>query len=404
MDLLPLLFGLVVGFLTSYTDIRTGFIFDNHVSVFLPLIERVFGLEEDGEPLPLSKWLEKIPVPAVEFGIIYYAYVGLKEGSLLVAVSGVAGFLVGLLLGLFLFYVGAWASGDAVVLAAFSALLPLPPDSARVVPPYYFGLPLYPVTILLNSIISVFPFILLYSIGIALVRGYWNELKDIFVRNSLKVFELSLWIFAGAWLWAEFCRITGLRLNGLVSWLVVLLLIMVLGKFRKAGDALGILTLAYSTYLSVSTIVPFLKLLAVLYLFKVLVAVVGFLRRKVLIEEVRVEDLREWDILGEVIYEEDGLIGRDRTEVTERLKKDLISGDVSILRPSYGKIIASPTAEGLTKEQIEELKRLVENGKLENRFLRKKSMPFAPAIFIGFLISYFFGDMFWWLELKIMGL
>jgi len=67
-------------------------------------------------------------------------------------------------------------------------------------------------------------------------------------------------------------------------------------------------------------------------------------------------------------------------------------------------VIASSSAEGLSRRQIEELKRLVKEGKLENRFLRKKSMPFAPALFLGFLISYFWGDIFWWIQLKIAGM
>jgi preflagellin peptidase FlaK len=404
MEDIPLLLGLVVGFLTSYTDIKTGFIFDNHVSALLPLIERTLGVsDEDGE-LPLPRWMEKVPIPAIELGVLYYAYLGIEKGDPLLALSGLVGLLVGLFLGLFLFYIGAWASGDAVVLATFSALLPFPPESARFVAPYYSSLPLYPIAILFNSIISVFPFILAYSIGVAVWRGHWAELKEIFVKNSLKVLEVSLWIFAAAWLWAEFMSITGLKLGGLVSWIVVFFLVALLGKVRVLGDAAGVVALAYSLYTSSSIIWAFLKLLTVLYLFKVLIAVVNFLRREVLVEEVPVEELREWDILGEVIHEKDGTILRDRTEWTARFRKALTSGNPSLLRPNYGNVIASPTAEGLTREQIERLKKLVEEGKLENRFLRKKAMPFAPAIFLGFLISYFWGDIFWWLELKVMGL
>ncbi|WP_367884958.1 A24 family peptidase C-terminal domain-containing protein [Thermococcus sp. JCM 11816] len=108
-------------------------------------------------------------------------------------------------------------------------------------------------------------------------------------------------------------------------------------------------------------------------------------------EEVPVEELHEWDILGETIHELNGEVKREREGTIERFKRALSTWDFSEIRPKVGRVVASPTAEGLTKEQIEELKKLVEEGKLENRFLRKKAMPFAPAIFLGFLISYFWG-------------
>jgi preflagellin peptidase FlaK len=184
-----------------------------------------------------------------------------------------------------------------------------------------------------------------------------------------------------------------------------MVLIFVLGELGRAGDVIGLAGTLYLAYLD-----PFgawemaFRTFAVLYIIKVFFGLVKFMRREVLMEEVPVEELKEWDILGETVFEKDGKIGRDRTDPFERLKVAVFRADPSLLKPDYGRVIASPSAEGLTKEQIEELKRLVEEGKLENRFLRKKAMPFAPAIFLGFLISYFIGDLFWLLELKLMGL
>ncbi|WP_456420839.1 A24 family peptidase C-terminal domain-containing protein [Thermococcus sp.] len=405
MEVVPFLAGLVMGLATSYTDLKTGFIFDNHVSVLLALIGKLLGWEEGEDDVNLPHWLVKLPIPAVEIGILYYLYRGLSEGSVLVALSGVIALLIGLALGLFLFYIGAWASGDAVILAGFSALLPYPPETARITAPYYLHYPLYPVAILLNSLIAVFPFIFLYAFGVILLKKRFSELKDIFVSGAGITVELSLWIMGAIGIKVVLGGKLGVSLNPILSWLLAIVLITVFGKFRKIGDALGILILAYLGYLSPKgTVLAFLRLLAFIYTFKVFLATVRFIRKSVLIEEVPVEELREWDILGETIFEKDGKIGRDRTDPFERLKVALLGGNLSLLKPGYERVIASPSAEGLTGEQIGELKKLVAEGKLENRFLRKKAMPFAPAIFLGFLISYFIGDLFWWLELKLMGL
>ncbi|ASJ10437.1 transposase [Thermococcus sp. P6] len=398
MDLL-LLLGLIMGVLTSYTDARTGFIFDNHVFPTLTLIGKLLGWEEED-----GGWLPKLVVPAVEGGILYHLYLGIREGNILLALSGILAFLLGLFLGMMLYYVGAWASGDALILAGFSALLPYAPPAARVVPPYAVDYPLYPVSILLNSLIAVFPFIFIYALIVLLLRRKFWELKEVFTGGAKLTLEASLWIMGALGLRLVIYDVTGILFGGLYAWLFTLIVITLFGKFRRVGDVLGFVTVAYLIYRDPTTVPVFLKLLTVLYLFKVFFSLVKFMRREVLMEEVTVEDLREWDILGETIFEKDGRILRDRTDSFTRIKKAISSADLNALKPDYGRVIVSPTAEGLTAGQIEELKRLVEEGKLENRFLRKKSMPFAPALFLGFLISYFWGDIFWWIELKLAGL
>nr|WP_245250254.1 A24 family peptidase C-terminal domain-containing protein [Thermococcus stetteri] len=394
-----------MGLVTSYTDLKTGFIFDNHVSLSLVLLGKLLGWEEKDIKLDIPSWLEKLPIPAVEVGILYYLYKGLSTGDLLVALSGFLAFFVGLMLGLVLFYMGAWASGDALILAGFSALLPYPPKMATVVAPYYSRLPLYPVAILFNSLLAVFPFIIVYTLAVVVVRKKTGALKEIFVEKSLITVKLSVLLLASLGFKLLVETLTGYRMGPAIGWLFAVVIIVLLGKFEKVGIPVSLAVLGYLIYINpIPTLLAFFRLLVVLYSFKVFLALVKFLRVEVLMEEVPVEELREWDILGETIYELEGQLVRDRTSFWDKIKDALLKGDTGFLKKQEGRIIASPTAEGLTKEQSEELKKLVEEGKLENRFLRKKAMPFAPAIFLGFLISYFWGDIFWWLELKVLGL
>jgi len=406
MDYVPLILGLIMGVVTSYTDVKTGFVFDNHIFPTLTLIGKLLGWEEgEEEEKSLPGWIPKLIIPAVEVGILYHLYLGVSQGDALLAASGFIGLILGFVLGLLLYYIGAWASGDAVILAGFSALLPYAPATASIVAPYTVEYPLYPLTILLNSIIAIFPFIFVYAFGVLIVRRKFAELREIFTDRARLTLEVSLWIMAALGLRLIIYEVTGVSIVGLWSWVFTIAVMYVLGKFRKAGDAIGIGVLAYLLYQEPATAVgAFLKLLAVLYIFKVFLSLVKFMRTEVLMEEVPVEKLREWDILGETIFEKDGEILRDRTDSFTRIKNAILSADLGVLHPDYGRVIASSTAEGLSREQIEELKRLVEEGRLENRFLRKKSMPFAPALFLGFLISYFWGDIFWWIQLKIAGL
>ncbi|ACJ16662.1 archaeal signal peptidase [Thermococcus onnurineus NA1] len=376
MDYVPLILGLVMGVATSYTDMKTGFIDDLHV------------------------------FPIAGLGIVYYLYRGFfVEHNTMLALSGLIGFFIGLVLGLVLYFLGAWASGDVVILAGFSALLPYPPSTASLIPPYALNYPLYPISILLNSIIAIFPFIFLYSLGVLIVRKKFAELKEILTSGARLTVEVALWITAALGLQIVLYETIGIALGGILWWLTTVVIIILLGKAGKIGDVLGFIVLGYLIYLDPERVLwIFVRLLTTIYLFKVFLSTVKFMRTEVLMEEIPVEELEEWDILGETIFEKDGMIGRDRTDPFTRMKTAILTANLELLKPNYGRVIASPTAEGLKKEQIEELKRLVEEGKLENSFLRKKAMPFAPALFIGFLIAYFWGDIFWWIQLKIAGL
>ncbi|MCD6372927.1 MAG: transposase [Thermococcus sp.] len=401
MEYFPLLLGVVMGAITSYTDIKTGFIDDIHVFPTLVLIGKLLGWENE-EPEGI---LDRIPVPVVEGGIVYYLYRGLSSGDSMLALSGLLGFLVGLGLGWILYYLGGWASGDAVILAGFSALLPYAPASAKVVPPYGVDYPLYPLTIFLNSLMAVFPFIFMYALGVIVYRREFGELKDILVSRVGITIQLGIWLMAAYGIRLVLANLTGWMLVGVGSWIFVMVLLYVFGRYRKAGTIIGVAVIGFMIYLNPEgTLLSLLRLVAILYLFRLFYAVVSYIRKRVLMEEVPVEALREWDILGETIYEYNMWPMRDRRSFWDRIKEAVGNKDVSALRNPQGRIIASPTAEGLTKEQIEELRRYVEMGMLENRFLRKKSMPFAPALFIGFLISYFWGDLFWWIQLKMAGL
>ncbi|KUH33706.1 transposase [Thermococcus celericrescens] len=404
METVPLILGLLAGVLTSYTDIKTGFIFDNHAFPTLTLIGRLLGWEEEEEEeSELPTWLGKIVIPAAEVGVLYYLYRGIQAHDGLLAASGFIGLILGFILGLLLYYIGAWASGDVVVLAAFSALLPLAPAAADVVPPYGTTYPLYPLAVLFNSILAVFPFIFVYSLAVLVLRKRFHALREVFVGGLRTTVEFTLWIVAVITVQAIMGS-AGIS-SPVTGILVALVLLPVFMRLHHLGNAAGILSIGYLMYLDPTVaLLTSGRVFVLIYLLKVLLSTVKFMRVEVLMEEVPVEELNEWDILGEVIHEINGEVMRDREDGLERIKHTLVSWDLGSLKPKRGRIIASPTAEGLRKEQIEELKRLVEEGRIENSFLRKKSMPFAPALFIGFLMAYFWGDIFWWLVLRVAGL
>ncbi|AAL80595.1 transposase [Pyrococcus furiosus DSM 3638] len=395
--IIPLILGILVGILTSYTDIKTSYIYEER---FFPS----FSL--------LSKWWCKRKgcnyevkgpyIPIVEAGILYYFFLGIKNEDLILAFSGIIGLLLGFAVGSLLYYTGGWASGDVLILAAFSSLLPYAPESAKYKAPYAVVLPLNALTILFNSILLIFPLIFVYAFAGLIAKKKLSLLKELFVKGIRNVFEVSLWIMFSVTLFVVISINLGISLHPLLRWILTFLLIAFLSKIRVIGDILGVLSLVYVTYLvGFSSLYFFLRLVIILYAFKLLLSSVKMLRKEVLTKVKRVEELKEGEVLGERILEVGGKIVRDRKDFFEKLNEVLKSGKFEQIS---GKEIAGFSVEGLTKEQIEELKKLVSEGKLENEFLVRKAMPFAPALFLGVLTSYFFGDILWWIILKVSGM
>ncbi|MCA6214654.1 transposase [Thermococcus sp. 101 C5] len=371
MEFLLIALGVIMGILTSYTDIKTGFIEDKHV------------------------------FPIAGIGILYYLYYGIAiKHDVFHAFSGLIGLAIGFLLGYLLYLMGGWASGDVVILMGYSALFPYASSYAKIVPPYAARYPLHSITLLFNSILAVFPFIFFYSLAVLVVRRRTTRLKEVFLDKWPKPFEVALWVSAAFVVLGIVGEALPLHF-GVLIWAIT---IAILAKLQKVGDVVGILLFAYGAFETPEIIYSYLKLAATFYAFKVFFSLVKVLREEVLTKRVTVDELKEWDILGEWIYEKDGKIYRDRESSFDKLVRALRTLDLNALRVEYDKLIASPTAEGLKKEDLETLKALVNEGALENEFLVRNAMPFAPALFLGFLISVFYGDLFWWLVLKSIGL
>ncbi|NOZ77202.1 MAG: hypothetical protein GXO65_05955 [Euryarchaeota archaeon] len=133
----------------------------------------------------------------------------------------------------------------------------------------------------------------------------------------------------------------------------------------------------------------FLATFTILMLFTFLLNSLRLFRALALREEKPVSELEEGDVLGEEIYMLDGRVLRDRRGLLEKVKEAVEKKEL----PSHKTLIAGTSAAGVTEEEAEELKRLVEEGKMEDRVIVKKSMPFAPVILIGLIISLIMGDL-----------
>jgi preflagellin peptidase FlaK len=115
--------------------------------------------------------------------------------------------------------------------------------------------------------------------------------------------------------------------------------------------------------------------------------------REALQDDYPVSDLKEGMIPAYKLYWTDHEILVDDKSFFEKIKKAIKTADLSLITAPKGKLVVGSLAAGLTKDDIEVLKKLSKDGKISNNFRVKKGVPFAPSILIGLVISLFVGDL-----------
>jgi len=346
---------------TSYTDLRSRLIPN---AITLPLT--LFGLLAN---LALG---------------IYYGDFSSFYGSLI----GVASIFV---VGYVLWFLGVLPAGDVKELMFIAALVPAYPRTlltffAPVISPSYPFI----FSILFDTILAVSPWVMGYSIYLARRKGVLSRLFAPFGELN-EVLE-SAFVISAVLLFSEYLELHS------VFGLLVLVLVFSMERKRRLPLA-GVLVLAYAAAgisgedIGVLEALggTFLTIFTALFLLKFLLGSLRFLGGGVLQDEKRIGELEEGDILAERICEKGGKVFRDARGTRERVESILRGGEEGI------KLLATTASCGVEREEIDALKALVAGRKLEDRIRVKKSLPFAPAILLGFLVALVFGDVFYWL-------
>jgi preflagellin peptidase FlaK len=279
----------------------------------------------------------------------------------------------------YLFWVlGGWSAGDAKEFIFIAALIPRYPEFLR----EYFSPTTAPypfiISILVNTFLALFPFIVLYSMTKVRVSRFLEPLKD-----TKKYLSASLALVAA------------LAISASVRTpLLFFIVLPVLYKIRE-GHRLLICCLAIAVSIVLGFQTAFFSAAYFLLTFAFLIVLgifwnsINILRKEALQEEVKISQLREGMVLAEEIYIQGDEVVREAKGFTEKIKEAIERKDVTRLK----KRGIATRAAGISPEEMDLLKGYVAQGKLEDRVKIRKSMPFAPAIAIGLLIALVYGDV-----------
>jgi Flp pilus assembly protein protease CpaA len=262
---------------------------------------------------------------------------------------------ISLALGFFLFYLNYWSAGDAKLFFAFSLLVPISI--------YHFGKVNYfpSISILINTFVPITIYYLLKSVTKLKIKN----IADI-VKNQLKTTDLAstiLYLFGFPFIFNFF----NLKLDLVSSIFILLLLFQVLKKFPKKYSTilfsiLSILNIAFQTS-KILSLTFFSDFIISLILYQLFNFVLTFLLTLSFSSPVPISKLKAGQILGEPLFR---------------------IGNIFFKKSKDGEKISK-----LSQDEVSLLKRLFKSKKLNfATLLIEKTIPFAPFIFLGVLITY----------------
>jgi len=328
----------ILGFVTSYTDLKKGLIQNKFV---FPAIALAFVLN----------FLN---------GFSFYGFL----------LNGFLAFLFGLLLWL----ASLWSAGDAKLFLAFALLFPMSfYDSGTVFPAF---------SILVNSFVPAFVFLLVLVISRTTLKQKKVALKESFKPGL--VLSVMIYFFSLYWLLDFIFSLFNLQLDLFTTSILLFLIIAGVEILlpRKAMYFFAALSVIFFFYrmdlvLNLDFVLFFFSFLtmALVLLFVVLRLGISSFGKA-----VEVNDLKPGMVLLETVFSRKGIIEK---------KKPLLPSFVNIFLEIREKPLLNSGPTGISNEDIDLLKREKKAKKVKfGKLLVQETLPFAPIIFAGTVLSF----------------
>ena len=341
----------------------------------------------------------KLTFSLIALGLILNAVYAFITNNILFIVIGIIFTAVIFALGYIFWKLGAWAGGDVKLFTALAALLPFSPSllnySIMGVPFPILSIYGFPVTILINSLLSILPFLLIYVLFIAVRRKPYlvSELLAP-VKEYKKNIVLAFVTTSAVTLTYSILPYLPYR-TLLISLVLIIILSFIISKLPDMIKAviLSVFTV-YALYLNIKvTVIGIAVIFVAITAVGIIRKLITTVNKKALQDDYELSDLKEGMIPAYNMYENADEVYVDDKGFFDKIKESLKKGDPTSFMASKGKLLISSMAAGLTENDITLLKKLSEENKIDNKLRIKRGVPFAPAILIGLLISLFIGDL-----------
>jgi hypothetical protein len=364
----------------------------NFSFITLPLILLlclITSYEDIKEGKIRNKWVFLGIFFAITFNFILFIYFVLGFGlNYLFFIETLTNTIFVILVGFFFWYYGIWSSGDGKLFIVISLLIPISVYSSE----YFIAIP--SLSLLINILFAGFSYCFVLLIKSAKLKDYSEAIKSFF-KEFFKIktlFPELIVLFAVFWvadLSLGFLNIQNSILTIIFSLSFVILL---KNKFKTKSLYVFILIIILrlifdKSVFSYEFIVTFLMLVLTWRFIKAIFKSSVFnLGQIIFTSQILTKDLVEGMILTENIE-------RKKT-LNDKEKKDILENSGSFIKKKDYFIVLKPKSiisksslfdeeDGITKDQVLEIQNLG-----INKIKIAKTMPFAPIIFIGTILTY----------------
>lgn len=341
----------------------------------------------------------RLTFPLIGVGMVLNGIYAILIGDLWYLILGLI--ITGVIFGLgYIFWkMGAWAGGDVKLFTALAALLPFYPAvvSYQVFShtfPMEAAYP-FPFTVIINSILSMLPFLLIYVLFVAM-RTKPHLLGELLspIKEWQKNLVTTLLITSAVTISVLVVQV--INYPNLILYLILIYLLVFLisklPKYVKAGLIAVAVFYSFYTYFQV-TLMGIITLLLTLIAIGMVRKLLTSVSREALQDDYPVEGLEEGMILAYKLYQTNDEVEWDEKGFFTKIKETFAKKDLTLISHPPGKLVISSLAAGLTKDDIKLLKKLRKEGKIKEEVRIKRGVPFAPSILIGLLLSLFIGDL-----------
>jgi preflagellin peptidase FlaK len=341
----------------------------------------------------------RLTFPLIGVGMVLNGIYAILIGDLWYLILGLI--ITGVIFGLgYIFWkMGAWAGGDVKLFTALAALLPFYPAvvSYQVFShtfPMEAAYP-FPLTVIINSILSMLPFLLIYVLFVAM-RTKPHLLGELLspIKEWQKNLVTTLLITSAVTISVLVVQV--INYPNLILYLILIYLLVFLisklPKYVKAGLIAVAVFYSFYTYFQV-TLMGIITLLLTLIAIGMVRKLLTSVSREALQDDYPVEGLEEGMILAYKLYQTNDEVEWDEKGFFTKIKETFAKKDLTLISRPPGKLVISSLAAGLTRDDIKLLKKLRKEGKIKEEVRIKRGVPFAPSILIGLLLSLFIGDL-----------
>ncbi len=344
------------------------------ISIIIALVACIYASYTDFKDGIIQN---KLTFPLIAIGIILNGVYVFTTSNILLFIECVIVTAIIFILGYIFWKMGAWAGGDVKLFTGLAALIPFYaiPFYPTLVSYQILGVqfPLvgtypFPFTLIVNSILSILPFLLIFVIYIAVkTKPYLiGELLSP-IKEYKKNIVLTMVVISAVTITFTLTKQLDIQII-LVSLILISLLSLIISKIPNTIKAVlvsivTVYALITNLYITLTGIVIIFISIIVIEIIKKLLTSVS---KEALQDDYNIEDLKEGMISTYNIYEKDNEIVIGDKSFTTRIKDALNTGDLSLINPPRGKLIISSMAAGLTQDDINLLKELNIKNKISN--------------------------------------